>query len=170
MHRVKFLIIKPIRCTKISNLFLEWNSVFRTVPLSIVRSFHCTQQWYMSYRFGDSLWAGSRWNSVPSWSCSTVKNSWWRTEELSETCRVSCPKHVQFHSKNKFEKLVHLIGFIIRNRGNYSLCLPEHSAAKKKVFYLQCIFHFPSLCFTSYFIVCIECVWWKCVYIVIHHT
>jgi len=27
----------------------------------------------------------------------------------------NCPKHVEFHSKNKFEKLVHLVGFIIRN-------------------------------------------------------
>ena len=26
----------------------------------------------------------------------------------------TCPKHVEFYSKNKFEKLVHLIGFIIR--------------------------------------------------------
>jgi len=26
----------------------------------------------------------------------------------------NCPKHVEFYSKNKFEKLVHLIGFIIR--------------------------------------------------------
>jgi len=26
----------------------------------------------------------------------------------------SCPKHVEFYSKNKFEKLVHLVGFIIR--------------------------------------------------------
>jgi hypothetical protein len=25
------------------------------------------------------------------------------------------PKHVEFHSENKFEKLVHLVGFIIRN-------------------------------------------------------
>jgi len=25
-----------------------------------------------------------------------------------------CPKHVEFYSKNKFEKLVHLVGFIIR--------------------------------------------------------
>ena len=37
----------------------------------------------------------------------TVKNSWWWTEELSETCRVFIPK-------NKFEKLMHLVGFIIR--------------------------------------------------------
>ena len=26
----------------------------------------------------------------------------------------TCPKHVEFYSKNKFEKLVHLAGFIIR--------------------------------------------------------
>jgi len=26
----------------------------------------------------------------------------------------TCPKHVEFYSKNKFEKLVHLFGFIIR--------------------------------------------------------
>jgi len=26
----------------------------------------------------------------------------------------NCPKHVEFYCKNKFEKLVHLVGFIIR--------------------------------------------------------
>jgi len=26
----------------------------------------------------------------------------------------NCPKHVEFYSKNKFEKLVYLVGFIIR--------------------------------------------------------
>ena len=25
-----------------------------------------------------------------------------------------CPKHIDFYSKNKFDKLVHLVGFIIR--------------------------------------------------------
>ena len=54
--------------------------MFRTFPLSIIRSFSLyTQQWYMSYRFADS-----------------------------------CQQHVEFYSKNKFEKLVHLVGFIIR--------------------------------------------------------
>jgi len=34
--------------------------MFRTVPLSIIRNFSLyTQQWYMSYRFADGLWAGS---------------------------------------------------------------------------------------------------------------
>jgi len=27
----------------------------------------------------------------------------------------NCPKHAEFHSENKFEKLVHLVGFIIRS-------------------------------------------------------
>jgi len=26
----------------------------------------------------------------------------------------NCPKHVEFYSKNKFDKLVYLVGFIIR--------------------------------------------------------
>jgi len=34
--------------------------MFRSVPLSIIRSFSLyTQQWCMSYRFADSLWADS---------------------------------------------------------------------------------------------------------------
>ena len=71
----------------------------------------------MSYRFVDSFRAGPGWNSVPSWSCSKAVwrkpllsvqwiNSWWWTEELSETCRVS--------RQNIFVKLVHLVGFITK--------------------------------------------------------
>ena len=30
---------------------------------------------------------------------------------------ILIPKHVEFYSKNKFEKLVHLIGFFIRIEG-----------------------------------------------------
>jgi len=33
----------------------------------------------------------------------------------------NCPKHVEFYSKNKFEKLVHLVGFIIRTFMNLSV-------------------------------------------------
>jgi len=78
--------------------------MFRTVPLSIIRNFSLyTQQWYMSYRFADSLVAGSEQNCrsllilLASWqqtcmtytiAVCTVKNSWWWTQELSETCKV----------------------------------------------------------------------------------
>jgi len=36
------------------------------------------------------------------------------------TDRENCPKHVEFYSKNKFEKLEHLVGFIIRMELNVS--------------------------------------------------
>jgi len=40
--------------------------MFRTVPLSIITTFSLyTQQWYMSYRFADSLRAGSGRNFRP---------------------------------------------------------------------------------------------------------
>ena len=76
----------------------------------------------MSYKSQLQLASKIKTELVPSWSCSkavskpvwhtcisllcTVKNSWWWTEELSETCR--------FYLKNKFQKLMHLVGFIIR--------------------------------------------------------
>ena len=77
-------IIKPTRCTNYSNLFLELNSTCFgqfLCPSSGVFSLY-TQQWYMSYRFADSLWAGA---NAP----------------------------VEFHSKNKFEKIVHLVCFLL---------------------------------------------------------
>jgi len=41
-------------------IFLIKLYVFQTVPLSIIRSFSLyTQQWYLSYRFADSLQAAS---------------------------------------------------------------------------------------------------------------
>jgi len=79
--------------------------MFRTVPLSIIRSFSLyTQQWYISYRFADNLRAGTGWNililfarcqqtcMIYTIAVFTVKNSWWWTEELSETCRISRQK------------------------------------------------------------------------------
>jgi hypothetical protein len=74
-----------------------------------------TQQWYMSYRFVDSS------RVVPSWSCLRAVyksvwhnpllsvqwiNSWWWTDELSKTCRVSW--------QNKFVKLMLLVGFMTK--------------------------------------------------------
>jgi len=47
------LSIKPIRCTNFSNLFLEWNSTcFGQFFCPSPGVFHCTQQWYVSYRLG----------------------------------------------------------------------------------------------------------------------
>jgi len=71
----------------------------------------------MSHRFADSL----RGTAVPSWSCSQAVSKpvryipllcvQWKTPDAGQR---NCPKHVDFYSENKFEKLVHLVGFIIR--------------------------------------------------------
>jgi len=34
-------------------------------------------------------------------------------EKTPDDGQRNCTKHVEFHSKNKFEKLVHLVGFIV---------------------------------------------------------
>ena len=36
------------------------------------------------------------------------------SEKTPDDGQRNCPKHLEFYSKNKFEKLVHLVGFIIR--------------------------------------------------------
>jgi len=35
-------------------------------------------------------------------------------EKTADDGQRNCPKHVEFYSKNKFEKSVHLVGFIVR--------------------------------------------------------
>jgi len=47
----------------------------------------------------------------------------WKTPDDG---RRNCLKHVEFYSKNKFEKLVHLVGFIVRMVG----CLCAHVEGK----------------------------------------
>jgi len=73
----------------------------------------------MSYRYVIQL--ASRIKTVSSWSCSqTVSRPLWRIPVLCvqwkppDDGQRNCPEHVEFYSKNKFEKLVHLVGFIIR--------------------------------------------------------
>jgi len=71
--------------------------MFRTVPVSIIRGFSLhTQQWYMSYRL--------------CWHIPLLCVQW----KTPDDGHRNCPKHVEFYSKNKFDKSVHLVGFIIR--------------------------------------------------------
>jgi len=100
------LIIKPARCTNFSNLF--WNKTlhvsnnysvhhqeFSTIHTAVVFVLQVCwqlascQQTYMTYTI----------------AVCAVLISWWWTEELSETCKVLF--------QNKFDKLVHLYGFIV---------------------------------------------------------
>jgi len=95
--------------------------MFRTVPLSIIRSFSLyTQQWYMSYRFADSLTA-KRIGTVLQFRSRKLSANLYDiyhccvySEKPPDDGQRNFPKHVEFYSENKCEKLVHLVGFIIR--------------------------------------------------------
>jgi hypothetical protein len=98
--------------------------MFLTVPLAIIRSFSLyTQQWYMSYRYADSLQAGSGWNCSSilillascQHICMTYIIAVFTVKKTLHNGQRNCPKHVEFYSKNKFEKSVNLVDFIIRN-------------------------------------------------------
>jgi hypothetical protein len=101
-------------------------------PLSGVSSLY-NRHWFMSYRFVDGFRAGPRWSCSkavfrPIWHIPVPSvrwiNSWWWAEELPETCRVSC--------RNKFGKLVHLVGFIIKK----FVTMHCHMKVKKNTFRL----------------------------------
>jgi hypothetical protein len=117
VHRVEFLIIKPTRCTDYSNLFLEWNSTcFRQFLCPSSRVFHCTHSNGICHT--GLLTACEKDQNGTFWSCSQVvsKPVWhipllcvqWKTPDDGQR---NCPKH----AKHKFEKLVHLVGLIIRS-------------------------------------------------------
>ena len=109
VHRVKFLIIKPTRCTNFSNLFLEWNSTcFGQFLCPSSEVFHCTHSNGIC-RTGllTSLQAVSKPVRHILLLCLQ-----WKTPDDGQR---NCPKHVEFHFKNTYEKLVYLVGFIIRN-------------------------------------------------------
>ena len=94
--------------------------MFRTFPLSIIRSFSLyTQQWYV-IQFFWLLASRIRKAFRPDPSCLlSAKPVWhipllcvqWKTPDDGQRNGL---KHVEFYSKHKFEKLVHLVGFIIR--------------------------------------------------------
>jgi hypothetical protein len=105
---VIFLIIEPTRCTNFSTFFLfwEWNSTcFGQLLCPSSGVFHCTRSSGICHT---GLLTACKQDQDGTIAVCTVKNSWWWTGEPSETCWVS------FQNKKKFEKLVHLVGFIIR--------------------------------------------------------
>ena len=88
---------------------------FQTVPLSIIRSLFTEHSAMVDVvlvcrQLSSRTWSCSKAVYKPVWHIPLLSvqwiNSWWWTEELSGTCRVSC--------QNKFVKLVHLVGFIIK--------------------------------------------------------
>ena len=75
----------------------------------------------MSYKCADSLRAASGRNQNrpdPTRKLSAnlydIYHCCVCSEKLLMMGQRNCPKHLEFYSKSKFEKLVHLVGFIIR--------------------------------------------------------
>ena len=120
--------------TNFWNLF--WNKTLHTSDSSSVH----LQEFFTVNRavvyvchtgFADSLRA--------PWSCSqaVTKSVWYITlqcvqRKTPDDGQRNCPKHVEFYSKNKFEKLVHLVGFIIRN-------YHDARSSERRILFFVCI-------------------------------
>jgi len=85
------------------NLFLEWNSTcFRQFLCPSSGVLHCTHSNGICH-------TGLQAVSKPVWHIPLLCVQW----KTPDDGQRNCSKHVEFHSKNKFEKLMHLVGFII---------------------------------------------------------
>ena len=87
-YQVSMLIIKPTRCTNFSNLFLELNcTCFGQFLCPSSGIFHCTHSNGVCHT---GLLTARKQQTCMAYTIAvcTVKNSWWWTEELSETCTV----------------------------------------------------------------------------------
>ena len=68
----------------------------------------------MSYRFADSLHRpdpARKLSAKPVWHITVLCVQW----KTPDDWQRNCPKHVEFYFKNKCQKLVRLVGFIIWN-------------------------------------------------------
>ena len=134
-----FLITKPTRCTSFPNLL-------RHETLHVSGSFSAHHQEFIHCTLGTGMKSALEQDKdgVPSCSCSKTAfklvwhipvpsvqwiNSWLWTEELPETCRVSC--------WSKFGKLVHLVDFITKK-------LKDISTSLKKQYNTTYIFRIKS--------------------------
>ena len=124
--------------------------MFRTVPLSVIRVFLLyLQQLYMSYRSCHTACEQDQdGTGVPTWSCSQAvrKTVWhipllcvqWKTPDDGQR---NCPKHVEFQYKNKFEKLMQLVGIITRNLSRCTVTLTSKPIIVCE--FPPLMFHFP---------------------------
>jgi hypothetical protein len=163
VHCDKFLKIKPDWCTNSPNLFLGWNfTCFGQFLCPLLGVFHSTYSNGICHTV--LLTACAQDQDGTSRSCS---------QTTPDDGQKICLKHVEFYSKNKFEKLVHLFGIIVRKLmkiefllyvqwtlstskvlffcdGRYKVCMwcsnnmcPEHQEQVKSVFYYS-LFRFVS--------------------------
>jgi hypothetical protein len=135
VHRDKFIIIKPTRFKNFSIFLNETLNVSDTSSVHHLEllTVHCNGIFHT-----DSFRAGSGWNcssilillEICLQTCTTytisectVNNSWWWTEELSETFRVSV--------KNT-EKYLHLVVSIIRKYEGFFISVVKMSVCRNE--------------------------------------
>ena len=106
---LKVLIIKSTICINFSNLFLEYVSTcFGQFLCPSSGVLHCTHS--IGICHAGLLTAFSQAVSKPVWHIPMLRVQCKTPDDEQR----NCPKHVEFYSKNTFEKLVHMVGFIIR--------------------------------------------------------
>jgi len=131
--------------------------MFQTVRLSIIRSFSLyTQQWYMSYRFADSLRAGSGWNALIS-----QIYSWNETLHVSESSSVHHQEFFTVHTAMVYVIQVcwHLASRIRMERIDFSnlflewnpTCFGEFLCPSSGVFHCT---HCSGICHTGLLTAC----------------
>jgi hypothetical protein len=141
---INFPIIKQTRCTNFSNLFWKWNSTYFgqfLCPSSAV--IHSTLAMVYVIQVCRQLSSRIR-MELQLHPDPTRMLSLWHIPLLSvqwitpDGGQRNSPKHVEFHFQNKFEKLVHLLVFII---GKFVLSSTrfEHLMymIRKTIFYIQ---------------------------------
>jgi len=115
--------MKPTRCTKFSNLF--WNKTLHVSDSSSVhhREFFTVNTammyiiqvcWQLASRIRTELEFRPDPARKVSANLYDIYHCCVYSEKTPDDRQRNCPKHEEFYSKNKFEKLVHLVGFIIR--------------------------------------------------------
>ena len=90
-------------------------------------------------------------SDLPSWSCSKAVSKivrhtplLWVQRENPYDGQRNCPKHVEFHSKNKFEKLVLLVGFIIITQREYTVLHTLSATVYLQIKIIPCLYNCPA--------------------------
>ena len=107
MHRAKFLTVKPTGCTNFSILFLEWKSIcFGQLLRQSSGVSHCTHKNVICHtgmltaceQYHDGSWSCSQAVYKPVWHIPLLCVQW----KTPVDGQRNYPKHIEFHSKNKF--------------------------------------------------------------------
>jgi len=96
------------------------------------------------------FWSPSQAVSKPVWHIPLLCVQW----KTPDDGQSDCPKHVEFHSKNKFEKLMHLVGFIIRKN---NLSHGIYTYISLKWFLLFRFYNKNNVCIYCLFCICCPC-------------